>query len=161
MRGLGSFQPSEIKEGIKLVGLNISNWMKRNEQMAVKQEALGTFYPVPGLCFGTRLSRAHNSCSPGSAACGSSRSHRHPQRIPPWSQCVPSPSTASSGGISLLLSQLAADQTRCGHTYPGQGVVLLIISVQTVSLFKHCGKHMSTTGSFNTAGACRGIKALS
>lgn len=44
---MGPSQPSQVIEGIKLVGLNVCNYMERNEQLAAKQKALGTVYCVP------------------------------------------------------------------------------------------------------------------
>lgn len=141
MRGHGSFQPSEIRKGIKLVGLNISNRMKRNEQMAAKQETLGTFYCMPGLFFGTHLSHAHNSCSPGLAARGS-HSHRHSEHVPPWSQRFPSLGTGRSGGIPFSSPSWLLIRPAVHTRTQGKGWVLLIISVQSAQLL-----NLNTVGS--------------
>lgn len=162
MRGRGSFQPLEIRKGIKLVGLNISNRMKRNEQVAAKQETLGTFYCMPGLFFGTHLSHAHNSCSPGLAARGSSLPQTlwaHPSLV----SALPFPGHRQLWWHSLLLPQLAPDQTCCAHTHPGQrvGFAHNLCAECPVAQFKHRGEYVSTISSFNAAGACWEIKALS
>lgn len=137
--------------------------MKRNEQMAAKQEALGTFYCVPGLFFRTCLSRAHNSCSHGLAVHGSSLPQTPwacpslvtEHRFPGHSQLqwhFPSPLPAGSWSDPLCAPALGAGGGFCSQSLCRQC---------PVALFKHCGEHMSKTGSFNAAGACWEIKALS
>ena len=137
--------------------------MKRNEQLAAKKEALGAFYFVPGLFFGTHLSHAHSSCFSDLVACGSllPQTHwAHPSLVtarlfPGHNQLwwhFPSPLPAGSRP-----DPVSVHVPRTGGGFHSWALCRRC----PVALFKHCSEYTSAIGSFNAASTCREIKALS